>query len=133
MATLNLPAAGGRLEPFTTSAPRSFPAHANRPFNRAALAACHVVADPAADIDPWLTPALDWEATIAWRRHLFGLGLGVAEAMDTAQCGIGLDWAASRDLIRQSLAAARAIPGAVIACGAGTDSWPPRLGSGSTT
>ena len=130
MPTLNLPAAGGRLEPFTTSAPRSFPARANRPFNRVALAACHVVADPAADVDPWLTPALDWEATIAWRRHLFDLGLGVAEAMDTAQRGMGLDWAASRDLIRQSLAAARAIPGAVIACGAGTDHLAPEAGVG---
>ena len=121
MPTLSLPAAGGRLEPFTTSAPRSFPARANQPFNRVALAACHVVADPVADVDPWLTPALDWEATIAWRRYLFELGLGVAEAMDTAQRGMGLDWAASRDLIRRSLATARAIPGAVIACGAGTD------------
>lgn len=121
MATLNLPAAGGRLEPFTTSGPREFSARANRPFNRVALAACHVVADPVADVDPWLAPALDWEATIAYRRYLFDLGLGVAEAMDTAQRGMGLDWAASRDLIRRSLAAARTIPGAVIACGAGAD------------
>ena len=130
MATLNLPATGGRLEPFTTSVPRGFPPRSNRPFNRAALAACHVVADPAADVDPWLTPALDWEATIAYRRYLFDLGLGVAEAMDTAQRGMGLDWAASRELIRRSVGAAREIPGAVIACGAGTDHLAPEPGLG---
>ena len=130
MPTLNLPAPGGRLQPFTTSSPRHFPARADRPFNRAALAACHVVADPVADVEPGLMPALDWEATIAYRRHLFDLGLGVAEAMDTAQRGMGLDWPASQELIRQSLAAARAIPGAVIACGAGTDHLPPTPGLG---
>ena len=85
------------------------------------LAACHVVADPVADVDPWPTPALDWEAAIAYRRDLFNLGLGVAEAMDTAQRAMGMDSPTSQELIRQSLAAARAIPGAEIACGAGTD------------
>ena len=130
MATLNLPAAGGRLEAYATSAPRQFAPRSNRPFNRAALAACHVVADPVADVDPWLTPALDWEATLAYRRYLFDLGLGVAEAMDTAQRGMGLDWPASQDLIRRSLASARTIPGAVIACGAGTDHLAPEPGLG---
>ena len=54
------------------------------PFNRVAYAAAHVVADPLADVDPWLDVAIDWEQTIAFREHLWDLGLGVAEAMDTA-------------------------------------------------
>jgi hypothetical protein len=86
------------------------------------MAAAHVVADPLATADPWLQPALDWEATLAYRRHLWNLGLSVAEAMDTAQRGMGLDWAMSRELIRRSLDEARAVGAADrIACGAGTD------------
>src|SRR5689334_18235478 len=100
--------------------PREFPA-ATPPFNRIAYAAAHVVADPLADIDPWLGTAIDWERTVAFRRHLWSLGLGVAEAMDTAQRGMGLDWPASLELIARSLDAARDFPGALIASGAGTD------------
>lgn len=125
MATLSLPTAAGSLEAFTTAVPKNFPSRANRPFNRVAYSAAHVVADPHADVDPWLEPAIDWEATVDYRRHLYDLGLGVAEAMDTAQRGMGLDWTASQELIRQSLAAARDIPGALIACGAGTDHLAP--------
>jgi hypothetical protein len=77
------------------------------PFNRIAYSAAHVVADPRAAIDPWLQCAVDWDATIAYRRHLWSLGLGVAEAMDTAQRGMGLDWPTSLELIRRSLDAAR--------------------------
>jgi hypothetical protein len=91
------------------------------PFNRVAYAAAHVVADPLADVDPWLQPAIDWETTIAFRRHLWRLGFGVAEAMDTAQRGMGLDWPTSLELIRRSLEATADIPGAMMACGAGTD------------
>jgi hypothetical protein len=83
------------------------------------------VADPLADIDPWLEPAIDWQRTIAFREHLWDLGLGVAEAMDTAQRGMGLDWLTSLELIRQSLAAAKGRDGALIACGAGTDHLAP--------
>src|SRR5256886_6073461 len=100
--------------------PREFPA-AKPPFNRIAYAAAHVVADPRADADPWLDAAIDWERTVAFRRHLWSLGLGVAEAMDTAQRGMGLDWPTSLELIRRSLDAARDCPGALIGCGAGTD------------
>ncbi len=125
MATLNLPVGNGRLESFSTSTPRDFPARANRPFNRIAYSAAHVVADPLSDADPWLEAAIDWDATIAYRAKLYDLGLGVAEAMDTAQRGMGLDWAASQTLIRRSLEAARHIPGARIACGAGTDHLEP--------
>ena len=121
MPTLNLPTAEGDLAPYATGAPRDFADAPRRPFNRLALAAAHVVADPLADVDPWLTPAVDWDRTIAFRRHLWRLGLGVAEAMDTAQRGGGLDWPTSLELIRRSVEAAREVPGAVIASGAGTD------------
>ena len=125
MPTLNLPGANGTLTPFTTSVPKDFPSRANRPFNRIAYSAAHVVADARSDADPWVDAAIDWDATIAYRTKLYDLGLGVAEAMDTAQRGMGLDWPASQELIRRSLEAARHIPGAQIACGAGTDHLEP--------
>ena len=122
---LALPVPGGGLAPFAFGEPRAFPPRSGRPFTRAAFAAAHVVADPLADADPWLAPALDWEATLAFRRHLWRLGLGVAEAMDTAQRGMGLDWPASRELIRRTLEEARGVPGARVASGAGTDHLDP--------
>src|SRR5207302_1947313 len=70
---------------------------------------------------PWLEPAIDWEATIAYREHLWSWGLGIAEAMDTAQRGMGLDWPTSLELIRRPLDAAQDVPGAFVASGAGTD------------
>src|SRR2546423_13942261 len=94
---------------------------------RVAYAAAHVVSDPLADADPLAAARIDWDATLAYRRHLWSLGLGVAEAMDTAQRGMGLDWPAARELIRRSLAEARATGGA-IACGAGTDQLAPADG-----
>ncbi|MCX8135012.1 MAG: dihydrodipicolinate synthase family protein [Roseococcus sp.] len=123
MPAIRLPTPEGMRE-FTLSAPRDFP-RATPPFPRVALAAAHVVADPLAEQDPWLDAKLDWERTIAFRRHLWSLGLGVAEAMDTAQRGMGLDWAAARELIRLSIQAAREVPGAVLASGAGTDHLAP--------
>ena len=80
-----------------------------------------MVADPLAEVDPWLTPAIDWDRTIAYRSYLWSLGLGVAEAMDTAQRGMGLDWPTWLELIRRSLEPRAAMPGAVVASGAGTD------------
>ena len=124
MATLTLPTANGRLEAFSTSG-RPMPAPAAEPFCRMALAAVHVVADPLADGDPWLDAALDWDATIAYRQYIWSLGLGVAEAMDTAQRGMGLDWTGAQELIRRSIDAARDFPGAVLASGAGTDHLAP--------
>ena len=124
MPTLNLPTSGGKTEAYTTCAPKTFPKPA-QPFNRVAYAAAHVVADPLADKEPWLDAAIDWDATIAFRRHLWSLGLGVAEAMDTAQRGMGMSWPASLELIRRSLDAARDFPGALIGSGAGTDHLAP--------
>ncbi|HXX83255.1 MAG TPA: dihydrodipicolinate synthase family protein [Casimicrobiaceae bacterium] len=119
-----LPTSGGRIETHVLGAPRAFPARPTRAFTRVAYSAAHVVADPLA-ADPWVEPAIDWEATIAYRQHLWSLGLGVAEAMDTAQRGMGLDWPASLALIRRTLDAARDVPGALLASGAGTDHLAP--------
>jgi hypothetical protein len=119
--SIRLPAADGRLEPFTLSAPKSFPTTRAHAFNRVAFAAAHVVADPLSPRDPWLEAGVDWEATLRYRRHLWALGFGVAEAMDTAQRGMGLDWPSSLELIRRSIDAARDVPGAFLASGAGTD------------
>lgn len=122
-----LPRADGALETYRLSPPRRFGPPASAPRTRIAYSAAHVAADPLADIDPWLASAPDWEATMAFRRHLWSLGLGVAEAMDTAQRGMGLDWPTSLELIRRSVAEARSFgPGALIASGAGTDQLAPR-------
>jgi hypothetical protein len=122
---LRLPTIDGRLQAYAlrTHAPLAIAAPGTR-FNRIAYSAAHVVADPRAAIDPWLQCAVDWDATIAYRRRLWSLGLGVAEAMDTAQRGMGLDWPTSLALIRRSLEAARDVPGALIASGCGTDHLP---------
>src|SRR5713101_1260450 len=125
MASLKLPTSSRRLEPYRTGAPSPFPAVAAGPFNRRAFAAVHVVADPLSDKDPWVEPAIDWAATIAYRQHLWRLGFAVAEAMDTAQRGMGLDWPTSLELIGRSVAAAAAVPGAIVFSGAGTDHLPP--------
>ncbi|CAO3438224.1 dihydrodipicolinate synthase family protein [Azospirillum doebereinerae] len=119
--TIRLPRADRTLETYELAPARGFPARTDRPLTRVAFAAAHMVADPLAEGDPWLAPAIDWDRTIAFREHLWDLGLGVAEAMDTAQRGMGLDWPTSLELIRRSLAAAKARGNAVIACGAGTD------------
>jgi hypothetical protein len=127
--SLRLPQADRTLKTFRLSAPRDFPARSTVPFNRVAFAAVHVVADPLADVDPWLTAAIDWDRTIAFREHIWDLGLGVAEAMDTAQRGMGVDWPMSLELIRRSVAAARACGGLVFA-GCGTDHLAPEQASG---
>ncbi|QNP63382.1 dihydrodipicolinate synthase family protein [Streptomyces genisteinicus] len=88
--------------------------------SRTVFSAAHVVADPYADTTPDSAAAVDWDATLAFRRHLWSHGLGVAEAMDTAQRGMGLDWAGAAELIRRSAAEAKTVGGA-IACGVGTD------------
>lgn len=91
--------------------------------SRIAYSAAHVVADPIAEQHPQTGSAIDWESTLAYRRYLWGWGLGVAEAMDTAQRGMGLNWTAAQDLISRALAEAKAT-GGLIACGAGTDHLP---------
>jgi hypothetical protein len=119
--SLNLPSANRRLETYRLTASRSFPAKLEGTLNRVAFSAAHVVSDPLVDIDPWLTAAVDWDKTIAFREHVWDLGLGVAEAMDTAQRGMGLDWPTSLELIQRSVRAAKARGGALLFSGAGTD------------
>ncbi|TAU55422.1 dihydrodipicolinate synthase family protein [Rhizobium leguminosarum] len=125
MTTINLPL-DGKIVPYTlTGTPIALARRDAKAFPRIAFAAAHVVADPLADNDPWLTPAIDWERTLAFRHRLWDLGLGVAEAMDTAQRGIGLGWPEARDLIRRALSEAAGRKDALIACGAGTDHLTP--------
>jgi hypothetical protein len=122
VATISLPTANRSFAPYTTGEPIVLPKKgAARNFNRIAYAAAHVVTDPLADNDPWLDAAVDWDKTIAFREYLWDLGLGVAEAMDTAQRGMGLDWNGAKELIRRALEAAKARPGVKIASGVGTD------------
>jgi hypothetical protein len=96
-----------------------------RAFNRIAYSAAHVVADARAQGDPWMSSTIDWDATLAYRHHLWSLGLGVAEAMDTAQRGMGMDWPTSRELIQRTLQAAASVHGAQVVSGCGTDQLDP--------
>ena len=112
-----------KLQPYTLTG-KSLPLPKPGGFtSRVAYAAAHVVLDPARSTNI-ATPVLDWESTLAFRRHLWSLGFGVAEAMDTAQRGMGLDWPLALELIQRSVAEARAANG-LIACGAGTDHLDP--------
>jgi hypothetical protein len=88
--------------------------------SRVAYAAAHVVLDPLRTNDPIFAPVLDWDATLAFREHLWALGFSVAEAMDTSQRGMGLDWKLALELVQRSARAAKAAGGG-IASGAGTD------------
>jgi hypothetical protein len=125
MTTLSLPTAARRLEPYTLVGEPLGAASRPRSFNRVALSAAHVVADPLSAQEPSMGPAIDWEPTLAYRRHLLGLGLGIAEAMDTAQRGMGLNWHGARELIRRTLEDTRDMPDALIFSGCGTDQLEP--------
>ena len=117
---INLPDKNGQLEPYTLSRPTNY-APPTKPFSsRTLYAAAHVVADAEADNGDGKPAVLDWEKTLAFRHHLWRYGFGGAEAMDTAQRGFGLDWTATKELIRRSVAEAKRVDG-LIACGAGTD------------
>jgi len=122
---IRLPRADGTRSDYLLSEPSSFLYPAHRLQSRVAYAAAHVVCDPLLTTSHTQPACIDWEATLAYRRHLWSYGLGVAEAMDTAQRGMGLDWSTAQELIHRSLAEAQTIPGALIACGAGTDQLAP--------
>ena len=119
-ATVALPEAGGDWREIELAEPRAWAEHTQGFLSRIAFAAAHVVADPRGDNVPGAPAVIDWDATLAFRRHLFRYGLGVAEAMDTAQRNMGLDWPATQQLITRSAAVASE-HGARIASGAGTD------------
>ncbi len=95
-----------------------------QPFNRVAFAAAHVVADPFSNVDPSRQAAIDWPKTMAYRTHLLDLGFGIAEAMDTSQRGMGLDWPTALELIKQSLLNA-GLRSQMIFSGCGTDHLTP--------
>jgi hypothetical protein len=119
-----LPQSDGSLAPYQLGPASVFQRPAGPLRSRVAIAAAHVVADPLAENVPGGPARLDWEATLAYRRHLWSWGLGVAEAMDTAQRGMGLDWPVAAELIRRSLREAKVAGGSVVS-GAGTDSLAP--------
>src|SRR5450631_564660 len=116
MPSLRLPAADRGLESFQMSPPSPFPARAQGAFPRIVYAAAHVVADPLAGADPWAHAPVDWERTLAFRHRLWDLGFKIAEAMDTSQRSMGLDWSGAQELIARALAEARTRPGADLAC-----------------
>lgn len=120
MTTIDLPAEGGGWCSVSLAEPRAWAEHPSPYRSRVAFAAAHVVADPRGENVPGAPAAVDWDATLAFRRHLFRYGLGVAEAMDTAQRNMGLDWPAVQELVSRSAKQAAEF-GARIASGAGTD------------
>jgi hypothetical protein len=124
---MRLPTYEGTLEPYVLSGEPLAPRAPRAPFDRVAFAAAHVVSDPLRERDPWTgRPALDWDATLRFRAGLWDQGLALAEAMDTAQRGMGLDWPTARELIARTMRAAKGHPlGPRVACGAGTDHVPP--------
>jgi len=124
-STLTLPRADGTLARYTMTGQTPITGAPGPIRSRVGMAAVHVVADPLARIDPTLDVALDWEATLAFRRHVWSLGLAVAEAMDTSQRGMGFPWSSAKELIKRSVAEAKTMPGAVMASGAGTDDVQP--------
>jgi len=123
--TINLPDENGRPSAYTLKAAPLEAPRGPHSFNRTVFSAAHVVADPFAAREPGVGPAIDWDATIAYRRHILDLGLGIAEAMDTAQRGMGLDWSGALELIRRSLDAAGPDERDRIFSGAGTDHLAP--------
>ncbi len=120
---LNLPTLDGQVEPYVLTGTPLVPRAPKVPLTRTAFAAAHVVSDPMAERSPWDgRPAVDWDATLRFRQGLWDQGLGLAEAMDTAQRGMGVDWDTALELIQRTMVAARAHPlSPRVACGAGTD------------
>ena len=119
-----LPVGDGRLQRFELNTKPLRAAPAKPPLSRIAFAAAHVVADPLGGNAPGVPAVIDWEHTLGFRHYLWSLGLSVAEAMDTAQRGMGLDWPATQELVRRSATEARSVAGG-IAVGAGTDQLAP--------
>jgi hypothetical protein len=120
---LTLPTQDARLEPYRLTGTPLIPRAPRTPLTRTAFAAAHVVSDPLRERNPWDTrPAVDWDATLNFRTQLWDQGLHLAEAMDTAQRGMGVDWPTALELIQRTMRAAKAHPMRPrVACGAGTD------------
>ena len=108
------------MRPYTLTRASPYPLTSAGVFPRKVYAAAHVVANPH-NLDPWGKPQVDWDKTLAFRHHLWGLNFKIAEAMDTSQRGMGFDWLNAQELISRVLAEARTVKGADLASGAGTD------------
>ncbi|MDR5825679.1 dihydrodipicolinate synthase family protein [Caballeronia sp. LZ043] len=119
-----LPAASGQLENYRLTGDPIGGAPMGAKFNRIAYSAAHVVADPLRSSELNQPAVLDWTRTIEYRRYLIGQGLGIAEAMDTAQRGMGVTWDTARELVERTMQETRDLPGALIASGCGTDHLP---------
>ena len=113
-----LPDSSGRMHDYVLTGTPLEPVRLPSGSARTVFAAAHVVADPFSDREPSGPAVIDWEATLAFRRHLADLGLGIAEAMDTAQRGMGLDWDGAFELIGRTR---KELPDALVFNGAGTD------------
>jgi hypothetical protein len=130
MIRIDLPREDRSIESFAMPGPMRWEtARPGDPLPRKVLAAAHVVVDPLADIAPMRDHAIDFDATQRFREHLWDLGLGIAEAMDTAQRGMGLDWPSAKTLIRNTVESARGRPGAVVYSGIGTEHLDPAQAS----
>jgi hypothetical protein len=115
---IDLPDESGKLVPYSLIGKPIETADFDRNFSRVVFSAAHVVANPFTASDATGPAVIDWERTMAFRRHLVSLGLGIAEAMDTAQRGMGLDWPSALELIRRTK---EEMPDALVFNGAGTD------------
>jgi hypothetical protein len=125
MTQIDLLRLDGSVESYRVGEASPYPRNLAGDSPRTVYAAAHVVADPVALKNPWQSSDVDWDATLKFRHHLWGLGLKIAEAMDTSQRGMGLDWPGAKELIKRSLLEAKTVPGADLACGAGTDHLSP--------
>ena len=133
MTSLILPSSDGGTREYRLQAGTSWARPAAPLTSRRAYAAAHVIPEVLADNTPGAPARLDWDATMAYRHELWSYGLGVADAMDTAQRGMGLDWAATQQLIKRTGVEAASVVSAgnaatagktvrdLVACGAGTD------------
>jgi uncharacterized protein DUF993 len=126
MVTLRLPTKDGPMRPYTMGEPKDFGPPPTSPLCRVAMAAPHIVSNPLAHTNPWTEPVVAWDDTLKYRRYLWSLGLGVAEAMDTSHRGSGLEWLTALKLIDLSIVESRDFPGAVLFSGAGTDHLDPK-------
>jgi hypothetical protein len=120
MVSLLLPSADHSTSRLLLNEPARLAVRSTPPTSRAVYAAAHVVADPLRASTADHGDAIDWDATLRLRHDLWSLGLGVAESMDTAQRGMGLDWAAAKELALRTLREARSVGGRVVV-GVGTD------------
>ena len=119
---IKLPDSNGKLSDYQLQGTPIAPTPIAKDASRVVFSAAHVVSDPFTANDPTGPSVLDWEQTMAFRHHLDGLGLGIAEAMDTAQRGMGLDWPGALELIKRTKSE---LPDALVFNGCGTDQLDP--------